>query len=437
MGEAPWHPIATAAQAGRILRALEAIAKALWEHREVLDPTLGSGLAGAALFLGCLGQRPGWEPQRHRALELLAMAVARADRAPGLGLYHGFPGIAWCVEHLRLRLALPGAADPNRGVDELILDRLHGSPGGVDYDLLRGLVGLGVYGLERRPAAGDALLRRVLVCLEDRAVTEGPGLAWATPSERLPTWQRTLHPGGHLDYGLAHGIPGVLALLAALLRAGIEPVRCGRLLAGGMASLLNHLRAPDAGSYLPAWFPLGEGTCEPRVERVAWCYGDLGASLALQPLAALGDRGDRGDRGGRGGRGERSDPGGRAPWADLPLAMARLAAARAPEASGVRDTGLCHGAAGNAHLFNRWHQRTGAASFRGAAQVWLGRTLDGLDPAGGFAGVTAFRSDPPAYQPCAGLLEGAAGVGLALLAALGGPAPAWDRILLASTAASA
>jgi len=423
MREAPWRPIATAAQAGRIRRALEAIAKALWEHREALDPTLGSGLAGAALFLGCLGLRPGCANQRSRALELLAMAVARADQAPGLGLYNGFPGIAWGVEHLRRRLAPPGAKDPNQEVDALILEGLDSGRGRLDYDLLRGLVGLGVYGLERRPAAGEALLRRVLAHLEDRVVTEGPGFAWATAPERLPPWQRRLHPGGHLDYGLAHGIPGVLALLAALGRSGIEPGRCGRLLAGGMASLLDHLRSPEAGSYLPAWIPLGGSPRTPREERIAWCYGDLGASLALRPLGVLG------------ALCALDHPGGRPPWADLPLAMARLAAARAPQASGVRDAGLCHGAAGNAHLFNRWYQLTGAQDFRRAAQVWLGRTLAALDTAGGFAGVTAFKSDPPAYQPCAGLLEGAAGVGLSLLATLGGPAPSWDRILLASTAA--
>ena len=415
MYEAAWRPVATARQEARILPVLAQIATTLWERRAELNPTLGSGLAGAALFLGYLGLRPGWAVHQDRALELLAMAVEGVARAPGLGLYAGFPGIAWCVEHLGRRVFPPGARDPNREVDAMVLD---GCTSVVDYDLVRGLVGLGVYGLERWPEAGGALLRRVLDRLEDLAVPAGPGLAWATPPGLLPPWLRQLHPGGHLNFGLAHGIPGVVALLAALRRAGLEPDRCDRLLAGGWAFLLDQVRAPGAGSFLPAWRPLAGVPPEPRVERIAWCYGDLGASLALRQAATLP---------------------GPASWAALPLAMARLTAARAPEASGVRDAGLCHGAAGIAHLFNRWHHLTGAPAYRAAAQLWLDRTLDFLDPAKGFAGVTAFKPDPEAAAaaslvPCAGLLEGAAGVGLALGSALGGPAPAWDRFLLVSTA---
>jgi len=174
--------------------------------------------------------------------------------------------------------------------------------------------------------------------------------------------------------------------------------------------LQTYLQDPERGCYLPTWCPLGQAPQDPGPGRVAWCYGDLGASLALQQVSA-----------------------GNPPW----VALARHAAARPAEADGVQDAGLCHGSAGNVHLFNRWYQATGEAVFLSAARAHLDRTLAYLEPRG-FAGVLAFQpgsgedgSDP--HQPAAGLLEGAAGVGLALLSSLGGLDPAWDRFLLVST----
>jgi hypothetical protein len=70
-----------------------------------------------------------------------------------------------------------------------------------------------------------------------------------------------------------------------------------------------------------------------------------------------------------------------------------------------------------------------------AARYWLRRALDLREPATGVAGYTALRYDAQARayaDPDPGLLMGAAGIGLALLAATGDVEPAWDRILLLS-----
>ena len=116
--------------------------------------------------------------------------------------------------------------------------------------------------------------------------------------------------------------------------------------------------------------------------------------------------------------------------------MALRAAIRPFAGSGVRDACLCHGAAGVAHLFNRLYQATGEEPLAAAARVWFEHTLayrqSGLG-VGGFrswssdlSGVSGWRNDP-------GFLEGAAGVGLALLAAVSPVDPEWDRLLLAAT----
>jgi lantibiotic modifying enzyme len=100
--------------------------------------------------------------------------------------------------------------------------------------------------------------------------------------------------------------------------------------------------------------------------------------------------------------------------------LALRAAARPPDQAGVSDPGLCHGSAGLAHLFNRMYQVTAEPALAEAARFWGERTLELC--------ATAAPDHP-------GLLEGTAGIALAL-EALGTTAePVWDQMLLISTGA--
>ena len=117
--------------------------------------------------------------------------------------------------------------------------------------------------------------------------------------------------------------------------------------------------------------------------------------------------------------------------------IARRAAERPAEQSGVRDCGLCHGAAGVGHIFNRLFQATGEASLAAAARFWFERTLEMRHPDQDIAGFAAFMPDPEhpdshSWIAAPGILEGAAGIGLALLAATTPIEPEWDRMLMLS-----
>jgi hypothetical protein len=108
------------------------------------------------------------------------------------------------------------------------------------------------------------------------------------------------------------------------------------------------------------------------------------------------------------------------------------------DAAGVVDAGLCHGAAGDAHLFNRLYQATGDPAFAEAARHWYERALDLRRPDEGFAGFPSWGPDRDrkmTWIADAGFLTGAAGVGLAMLAATTPIEPQWDRLLLVSARA--
>ncbi len=66
--------------------------------------------------------------------------------------------------------------------------------------------------------------------------------------------------------------------------------------------------------------------------RLAWCYGDPGIAASLMAAAGAAGRPD---------------------WYRVAVDVACRAAARDLALAGVKDSGICHGAAGLAHIFNR------------------------------------------------------------------------------------
>jgi lantibiotic modifying enzyme len=92
------------------------------------------------------------------------------------------------------------------------------------------------------------------------------------------------------------------------------------------------------------------------------------------------------------------------------------------------DSGLCHGIAGIAHLFNRLYQASGDARLGDAARRWFRRLIDLRYTRPGLAGFWSASS--PAESGDATFLTGVTGVGLALLGAATSIEPEWDRVLL-------
>lgn len=416
-----WRPLLVGEPAQRALRIVRQIAVALRRQAAVdaASPSalpgqlsLGAGGAGIAIFFAYLAEAFPGEGYEDTAVELVDQAVDGLDRlASRPALYGGFPGIAWVVEHLQGRLFDPSEGDPGAEVIAHVERYLGRSPWRDDFDLISGLVGLGVLALERLPRpAGDRCLALAVARLGELCERDPLGTTWRTAPRHLTPEQLAIHPDGHYNLGVAHGLPGVIALLAGAVAAGVAVDEARSLLAGAVDWLLAQEQPPSAGSLYPyvAVPPGGE----PKPCRLAWCYGDLGIAATL--LVAARSVGEP-------------------VWEQRALAIARAAASRSLEASGVIDASLCHGAAGAAHLFNRLDQASPDPAFADAARFWLDQTLSMQRDGEGIAGYLAYISDEHGqmgWQEDPGFLTGAAGLGLALLAATTPIEPAWDRVLL-------
>jgi hypothetical protein len=394
---AAWSPLAVGETAAAALAAAAAIAADLAGDPGLAPAIgLGGGQAGLALFFAYLDRSlgsatAGEQAERHldRAIALLA-----EETAPAANLFQGFAGVAWVAEHLAPDAAAgedEDAEDPNDEIDTALLSILGRSPWRGEFDLLNGLVGWGVYALERlpRPAAAE-MLRRVVARLAEGCEQTPHGIAW-----------RGRDPGGASrppDAGMAHGAAGVIALLARMLQESAAGAQAAPLLAAAVADVLGRP-------------PQGE---EEGESDLAWCAGDAGLAVAL--LAA--------------GRAA-----GREDWERAARRLAAGAAERFRDQAGGFDPALCHGTAGLSHLFHHLHLATGDRALLAAARHWLGRTLALRRPGAGIGGYLCRgrQADGSAgWITNPGFLGGAAGIGLALLAAATPIEPAWDRLLLLS-----
>jgi lantibiotic modifying enzyme len=375
------------------------------------------GDAGYALLFTYLALSTG----ESRYTEFVEEYHARAlDGAATLSLppalYSGFVGIAWMDCHLN-RVLFRSDDDSTEDVDDVLGTLLREAPWRRPFDLILGLVGYGVYFLEKSAPSSD-LVSLVLDRLVETSETQPDGMTWHTPQEfiKLPKVVAE-YPDGYYNLGVAHGVPGIVAFLARLLSSGVAPPRTRALLVEAVRWLLAQ-RLDHGGAY-PSWMYPGKPQ---KPARTAWCYGNPGVAGTLMLAArATGD----------------------SQWGQSATTMA-LASARVPyDETQVIDAGLCHGAAGLALMYLRWWWMTSDPVFEQAARSWLARTLALRRPGQGIGGYVSWSTPvlPPGqlhsfsdsdWRPDPRFLTGATGVALALLAAVSDVHPDWDRLLLMS-----
>jgi len=412
-----WTTLLEGSLREQALGAVDDIARVLRESQPLDGPTLSGGLAGRALFFAEVERGQPHLGHGGHAERLIHQAALAIEEQPLLPWLHaGFTGIAWSIE----RITSLGVAslDDMDEIDEALLGITSRQPWGGEYDLIRGLVGLGVYALERLPRPTAArCLESIVQRLEERSTRAGPGLSWWTPPHHLPPHQRALYTDGYFNLGAAHGVPAVVALLARIAHAGVAQQKARELATGGARWMLANVLPNSPGARFPSAVAPG---VDLKPCRSAWCYGDPGVVMCLAVTAqSLGD----------------------AELLGATLDIAREAAVRPVEQAGVRDAGLCHGAAGLGHIYNRLYQISGDATFKEAATDWFSRALRMRRPGEGAAGFL-FWSSPTGQDKDLGwfadksLLNGVTGTGLALLSATQPLSPTWDGMLMASLPAS-
>ncbi|MCM2392032.1 lanthionine synthetase C family protein [Streptomyces albipurpureus] len=216
--------------------------------------------------------------------ELVRAVAGGVSAGANASLFHGAPALEFVLGR-----AGRAGGDVRDAVDRVVDARLAAArrrqesgalPPFAEFDLIRGLAGLGALLLVRGSA--PSRLRDVLaylVSLSRPAHADG---------RELPGWWSAEGPdgkemdGGHGNNGVAHGIAGPLAVLSLAHRADVH-------VPGQLDAIRVLARWLDSygGSYWITRAQMDAGELPaPELARPSWCYGPPGIARAQQ-LAAL------------------------------------------------------------------------------------------------------------------------------------------------------
>jgi hypothetical protein len=373
--------------------------------------SLAGGAAGIAL-LHVERARTGHGSWQVARAWLAAAASGGVTAASNAHLFFGAPALAH-VFHIaaestgRYHRALTALDDATVGITRAALASAHARmdraerPELREFDLIRGLAGLGAYHLARHP--GHEITRDALACLA-RITEPLPG----SPDSLPPWWTDTSpsgepspdFPGGHGNFGMSHGISAVLAVLSLAILRGV--------LAPGAEDAARRICAWtdqwQSGSQDTPWWPGIIDLTQARAQHIdpalrprpSWCYGAAGQARAQQ-LAGLALR----------------EPA-RCDTAETAI----LAILRDPAELGkLAQPGLCHGTAGLLQAI--WRMAADAST------PSIGTGLARI------AARLAAQISEPRNDDNPELMDGMAGAALALHTAGAGtaPEPCWDAFL--------
>ena len=422
-----WKPILEGLLVDSALESIRAIATDIIK----IDPTKQADflLSQSALLFAYLAQIEPSAEWQDRAVDCLNLTIERVSASFhhwNLGLHGGLSEVGWSIEHITQVLAQSDASseiqaenygaedsdaeDPIAAIDDLLNRRLEQHSLPAVYDLISGLVGMGVYCLERLPReAAVRGIEHIVHDLEELMERSLPGVTWFTPPEYMAKQQLKQSPGGYYNLGVAHGVPGIVSFLSQVVTAGVEGRRAQALLEGSVEWLMAQQRPPQAQSRYSYWCLPGQDGGD---SRLAWCYGDLGIAATLLLSSRLAAKPE---------------------WETAGTALMDRCVAWPVDRTGVLDAALCHGALGVAHIFNRAYQDDGNETYRNAARVWFEHGLAMRQPGKGVGGFLAWKPEKPNWDPDPSFLSGSIGIALALLSAIYPVEPEWDRLLLLSS----
>jgi lantibiotic biosynthesis protein len=377
-------------------------------------PALFAGLGGITLFYTNLYQHTKNETHIERAYLLLNQLMENMEKLEmNFSFESGIAGTGWLTQYLvNQELLDKEFADDLAGFDTMILQSLEEDARLKRYDFFTGITGKGAYLLERLacdPGVAHAVQRRTEVLLDLKESDPERGIFW----QGYYGVKREYAEQTSCSLGVAHGMCGILNYLSFAEQSGVLPYSLRPELEG-MVRYLNKMRYTAEGiTCYPYHTQLHQPAPNDVPSRLAWCHGDPGILLSILNCAAVLKDNEMFE----------------AAASKVPA----MATRRDAQQGGIMDAGLCHGAAGLAHLYHRIYQHTKQEAVQEAAQYWYEIALEMGQAAEGYAGYRVWTGDPEReWLNSQGFLTGVAGIGLSLLSATGVP-HSWDRCLILSS----
>jgi len=372
-----------------------------------------SGSSGIALFHFNYAQFVQDEESVNCGVDIITSIVLNINEGYNFYSYcGGIAGAAWVIELLNELEFIDLDSDQLlEGLDTFLAGTFEIDTQQNFYDFLHGVLGIGYYFLKRFENTKSIQLKKryksklieIIQLLNKNAIRVDDGIYWDSFLIREEGIR-----GSNLS--LAHGISSIINYLSRLVEYPEFKESAIPLLEGALNYILSVKKVDYVNiSYFPDWITSTQE--ESRSKRLAWCYGDLGISLSLWKAGRVL---------------------GRIELSNIALEILKqLAGKRDLEETRVCDAGLCHGAFGVMHIFDYLYRETKEELFKSASDYWCDEGLKMNIHDRLYAGYMKWQGgETPGWKPENNLLEGIAGIGLAIISHLEPRQMDWNQCLL-------
>lgn len=396
-------------QSEQIRRKLREIYEALEtsfqsQEAEHITSSLLTGNIGILLFLGYYAKfsaspkvKNTFERYMDHCLELLSENIAQWSYCNGVA------GALLGLRHLNQSgLTDIDLEEFENRLKKFLTERMAWEIESGNYDFLHGAIGVAFYLQDAFP---DEPAYRIISAYLDKSKIRHDAVSfkWLSTIQSADDKTENVY-----NISLSHGMSSLVLFFSRLLASGSGEEREKELLDGAVHYILDQEIDPNKyGSYFPS---ISKEYGISR-SRMGWCYGDLGVATALYQAGKARNRRE---------------------WIEKSIAVMQYAIQRTDVFHGsVNDAGLCHGTAGIAQIFRRFYYYTGEKAFQNCSNYWISVTLQMSCFPDGPAGYQSFRTKEPFRVSQLNMLEGVAGIGLALLVAEGDEFySGWDTLVL-------
>ena len=361
------------------------------------------GLAGVCLILSLYYRHTSDEKYLDKLNQTICLINNKIDAGKDIvsSYAQGIAGYAWTIIYLKENdLIDVNLEDSLFEIDDFLYRSMKSMIKTKEYDSLHRAIGIGYYFLKR--GNYKAVENIIDGLYKDRIKIHG-----------TDTWNRkhVLNDNSVLvvDFGFAHGLPGILLFLYKCLLKHISTEKCHEMITDNISFIVNYLNLTGVPSCFPNWIECDkmlQWNSKRNLSGLAWCYGDLSALYVFLQLSANFSI-----------------------HMDINLLLEEISKRKIYAETEINDVGLCHGNSGIAHIFYRLFLKTGNKCFEDACNYWLEKViLKGNNP----DGVVGFLFPKNHHNQPLDLLTGISGIGAMFLSISNPDLVNWDEAMFLS-----
>ncbi len=336
--------------------------------------------------------------------------VVDENSAYNFSFASGLPGWAWMLRFLVEKDLLEYCEIEEflQRIDIVAYEKMLQFAMEGDFDPIHGAVGIGNYFIM---AKDFTKVKELLYILDSQKLIEGQEIKWPKKNFIKPDEYS-------YDFGLAHGMAGILSFLILCFESEIEKELTKDLIKGIVAFFENNIQDfNSAGSYFPNSISTKNYKSKSnasQTSRLAWCYGDLGILFTIYRASDILQN-----------------------YSTQEKALSALIANTQRinfEETTVIDAGFCHGSCGIAYIYYKLWLKTKLIEFKNSSDFWYRKTLAFFNNVENVDNYTYLigNFEGRKFKRCNSLLEGNCGMAISLLCYLHPDLADWDKCMLLS-----